>query len=145
VIAIVAGFILIGTPKEQRAMRMDEQRVYDLQSIQSSTLDYWITKDVLPKTLDDLSDPFAGYRAPVDPGTRASYEYTVKGDLEFELCAVFETDGVGGMNPNGVSYPKMYYNTYSDSSFDVWSHSAGRQCFTRTIDPERYDEARKAN
>lgn len=142
-VAIVAGFFIVGSPKEQRAMRMDEQRVYDLQSIQSAVLDYWIRKDVLPESLDVLQDPFAGYKAPVDPDTRASYEYTIKGDLEFEICAVFQTDKSAGMNPNGEVYPRMYYNAFSDSSFDVWTHSIGRTCFSRVIDPELYDEAKK--
>jgi hypothetical protein len=141
-IAIIAGFFIIGTPKEQRAMRMDEQRVYDLQSIQNSTLDYWIRKDVLPETLATLQDPFSGYVAPVDPLTGESYEYTVKGDLEFEMCAVFQTDNPAGMNPNGGVYPRAVYNVYSDSSFDIWTHGVGRTCFTRVIDPDLYDEVK---
>ncbi len=137
--AIVAGFFIVGSPKEQRAVRMDEQRVYDLQSIQSSTLNYWTQKESLPSTLQDLQDPFSGYKAPVDPETGADYEYTVKGDLEFEMCAVFQGDNPTGMSPNGIAYPRMMYNANSDASFDVWSHGMGRTCFMRTIDPELYD------
>ncbi|MBI4437906.1 hypothetical protein HY631_03050 [Candidatus Uhrbacteria bacterium] len=136
--AIVASFIIVGSPAKQRAVRMDEQRVWDLQSIQNETLSYWIQKEALPATLQDLKDPFSGYDAPTDPLTGEPYVYTVKGDLEFEVCAVFETEVASDVQGTGAK-PTMYYS-YRDSSFDVWAHGMGMTCFSRTIDPELYDD-----
>ncbi|MBI5794018.1 hypothetical protein HZA87_02950 [Candidatus Uhrbacteria bacterium] len=132
--AIVASFILIGSPGKQRDVRMDQQRVGDLQSIQSQVLSYWIQKEVLPTTLDDLKDPFSGYEAPVDPVTGEPYTYTVKGELEFEVCASFETEVTE--DGNNV-YPTMPYGGYGVTG--NWAHGIGTTCFTRTIDPELYN------
>ena len=90
--SIIAGFFIVGTPAEQRNIRFDEQRVYDLQSIQSEVITYWVQKDVLPPTLGDLTTNINGYVAPVDPLTQAPYTYTVKGALDFEICATFATN-----------------------------------------------------
>lgn len=135
---IIAGFFLVGSPMEQRAIRMDETRVYDMQSIQSQALQYWIQKEALPATLKDLEDPFSGYQVPVDPLTKNEYTYTIKGELEFELCATFETDH--NFSAQGaVSYPREYYSPSQDSTFNLWQHEAGLACFSRVIDPELYD------
>lgn len=134
--AIVAGFFIVGSPKAQRAARMDQQRVYDLQSIQSQALNYWTQKEVLPATLDELKDPFSGYQAPVDPLTGEAYEYTVKGELEFEVCAVFETQAAA---KEGAGARPMMYTPYAETT-EVWEHGIGRICFARTIDPELYDQ-----
>lgn len=136
--AIVASFLIVGSPSQQRAARMDEQRVWDLQSIQSEVLNYWIEKEELPTTLQDLENPFTGFQVLVDPNSGDSYSFTVKGDLEFEVCATFETEVSQDKNKN--AYPTMMYG-YRDASFDVWTHGIGTTCFSRTIDPELYNDA----
>ncbi len=135
--AIVASFLLIGSPAKQRDTRMDEQRVWDLQSIQNEVLNYWIEKEELPATLEDLENAFTGFQPPVDPNSNEAYTYTVKSELEFEVCATFETEVTEEKNKN--AYPIMMYG-YRDASSDVWTHGIGVTCFTRTIDPELYDE-----
>lgn len=135
--AIVASFLIVGSPSQQRATRMDEQRVWNLQSIQSEVLNYWIEKEELPTTLQDLENPFTGFQIPVDPNSGESYTFTVKGDLEFEVCATFETVVTGDQNKN--VYPVMMYG-YRDAASDIWTHGIGTTCFTRTIDPELYDD-----
>ncbi len=137
--AIVATFLLIGSPAKQRDARMDQQRVWDLQSIQSQVLTYWIQKETLPATLDDLKDPFSGYEAPVDPVTGEPYTYTVKGELEFDVCADFETEVVE--DENNKVYPVMTPYDYNYGTTGNWAHGIGTTCFTRTIDPELYDES----
>lgn len=136
---VIAGFFIVGSPAKQRAVRMDDQRVVDLQSIQSQVLSFWIQKETLPSSLDELQDPFSGYQAPQDPLTDENYSYTVKGELEFELCANFETEMSPQMMGKNV-YPQPMNLGYQDSSFDTWSHGMGMTCFTRTIDPELYED-----
>jgi hypothetical protein len=146
--AIIAGFIAVGSPASQRAYRFDTQRVNDLTSIQGQVVSYWQQKnEKLPATLADLNDPLSWFTVPLDPETKASYEYSVKSDLSFELCATFsratrddEGRGEYGYGKGGVSmaYPAYDVGYPIISDQDNWKHEEGRTCFTRTIDPDRY-------
>ena len=135
---IVCSFFVIGSPAQQRNVRMDLQRVNDLQTIQSSLINYWQNKDVLPENLSLLEDDLSGYRSPMDPETKQSYEYRMTGELSFELCATFETQSPDELETHQI--PVYYEFGYGDPSFDIWSHEAGRFCFERTIDPDRFKE-----
>ena len=119
--SIVWGFFIIGTPAEQRDRRFDEERVGNLQVLQSQIINYWTQKEALPAGLDDLEDSISGFVPPKDPETDLPYEYYVIGDLSFELCATFKTS----------SY---------ESSRQNWEYNAERTCFERTIDPDLYEE-----
>jgi hypothetical protein len=72
--AIIGGFFIVGSPAEERAYRFDEERLQDLQSIQSQIVYYWQSKQNLPGQLSQLEDNISGYRVPTDPETGASYE-----------------------------------------------------------------------
>lgn len=134
--SIVGGFFIVGTPSHQRDVRLDNQRVNDLQNIQGQGLNYWQQKNTLPTTLADLSDSISGFVAPVDPDGVA-YEYVMKDALTFELCAVFKTASVG--TDTGGRYSKPMPVGFSGDPFSQnWSHQSGRACFLRTIDPELY-------
>lgn len=156
ILAIVAGFIAVGSPAKQRALRFDQQRTSDLQTIQWQIINHWQQKEKLPATLTELNDPLSGSIIPKDPETEASYEYSVvtlpatttpKGP-SFELCATFGVSsqdlkgrGEYGSRGGGI-YPMVAYDMaypYPGPGVDdVWDHEAGRACFTRTIDPDRY-------
>jgi len=134
-VTIVAGFFIVGTPMQARLYRYDEQKVSDLQTIQYQIVYYWQAKQVLPETLADLADPLANFMAPQDPQTGVAYEYSTGGRMAFELCATFnaptQSSTRGAGNPLALMAKP---GVVSDS----WQHDAGRTCFTRTIDPERY-------
>lgn len=129
VVAIVFGFIAVGSPTKQRAFKFDSQRVSDLQNIQSQIINYWQTKASLPKTLTDLNDPIANSIIPKDPDTNLSYEYSITNNLQFKLCAVFSLKSQD--NINRTIYSPAYIG-------DSWKHDSGRVCFERTIDQQRY-------
>lgn len=131
-LTIAAGFLIIGTPQTQRALRLDQQRVSDLQSLQSMIINFYQQKERLPQSLTELDDPISYYNVPVDPDTKTSYSYTVKGTLSFELCADFATMGSGDPYGRSVSMPSAY------GTQDKWEHGVGHICFSRTIDPELY-------
>ncbi len=80
--------------------------------------------------MGELSDSISGYKAPLDPETSKSYEYIKGENASFELCAEFSLPSSG----DGAASREFYY-AYQD---DNWEHEVGRQCFKRTIDPERY-------
>ncbi len=89
VLSIAAGFLIVGTPGQARHMRLDEQKVSDLQNIQSEIITYWQQKQKLPTKLTDLNDSLSYFTLPADPQTGDSYEYTATGATAFSICATF--------------------------------------------------------
>lgn len=129
-LAIVAGFFIVGTPQQARLMRLDQQKVYDLQNIQSQIVTYWQQKQTLPSQLSEVNDPLYGMTVPVDPQTGAEYTYTRTSNSSFKLCASFNAASRG---ETSYAYP---YDRYGGDQ--NWEHGMGNVCFDRTIDPERY-------
>lgn len=130
--AIIGGFLIVGSPSHQRALRFDAQRVNDLQNIQYQVLNYWQNKGKLPASLADMKNSFSGY-IPMDPDTKAQYEYSIKSDKSFDLCATFVAKS--DVENQSQAYP------VSDGIASNWKHEAGHACFTRTIDPELYPQS----
>lgn len=136
VAAIVYGFFVMGSPATIRKIRLDEQRVSELSSIQNQIVySYWTQKGVLPKSLQNLNDRISGFRMPVDPVTAKEYEYKVTGALVFELCADFDAASQNLNNLPAVPKSVPREGPYGP---DNWVHGPGHICFERTIDPELY-------
>ncbi|KKQ35776.1 MAG: hypothetical protein US50_C0005G0012 [Candidatus Nomurabacteria bacterium GW2011_GWB1_37_5] len=156
ILAIVFSFVIMGSPMKQRLLRFDERRIGDLQSIQWQVINYWQQKEKLPDGLKDLKDPLSGYSLPVDPEFEkgVNYEYVKKDKMKFELCATFalpipkgwQEYSDGGIRPmpayekgiggdTTMSYP---YPGPGGGTNESWDHEAGRTCFERTLDPEKY-------
>jgi|SRR3989344_2452613 len=134
-VAIVGAFFIIGSPAKARLEQLDQQRVYDLQGIQSQIVSYWQRKGAMPQSLSDLNDSISGYVAPQDPQTGSPYEYTVKDlkTLSFELCAMFSADSKDSPIKPTSSYP------VGPGGYDQnWDHGTGRICFERQIDEQLY-------
>lgn len=148
--AIVYSFMIIGSPMTQRALRLDDRRVNDLQNIQYQVINFWQQKEKLPADLSELANPISGYSLPVDPEFEKGnkYEYAVKGKLTFELCATFSLPIQKGWREysNGGIIMPMYDKAVSEVSYpypgsgvnESWDHQEGRTCFERTIDKDLY-------
>lgn len=135
ILSIVGGFFIIGSPADQRAYRIDEQRVGDLQNIQWQIVSHYQQKSKLPQSLSELEDSISGYRAPVDQETGAEYAYRVTASpYSFELCAVFtkESRDVASISGKPVPAPRGGIEN------STWEHGIGQTCFERTIDPDLY-------
>jgi type III secretory pathway component EscS len=132
-LTVVSGFFIIGSPAELRALRTDQDRIYDLQNLQSGITNYYQQKQALPESLDALADPLTGYVVPVDPVTEEPYRYNVvnASELTFELCATFDRESPEDQS-SGMDY---YYERYSTT---YWQHGVGEECFERTVDPDQY-------
>ncbi len=150
---IIYSFSVIGTPSSQRALRLDQKRIEDLQNIQSQVITYWQQREKLPTTLTDLIDPLNSWQViPKDPEFQkgVNYEYLKTTDLEFQLCATFSKSIPQGWQENGGVYPMPMYDKavstssvggmpgYAGAQNENWSHDVGRTCFTRKIDKEIY-------
>jgi hypothetical protein len=126
--ALIAGFMVVGSPAKQRLVRFDERKINDLQMIQSQVMYYWQQKGELPKDLASLS----ASAAPVDPQNGSVYEYVVKSNLSFDLCANFNLASTT-LNNNPTPAPVLY----GDKPYYAnWDHTSGRVCFNRVIDPQ---------
>lgn len=152
ILLIVFSFMVIGSPKSQRALRLDDRRVQDLISVQWSVINYWQQKEKLPETLKELSNPLSGSTIPVDPEFEKglAYEYRKVSDMTFELCATFSADMPKGWQEysgGGIAYPMMAERDVATSSNypypgvatnESWDHKIGRTCYERTIDKDMY-------
>lgn len=126
-LSIALGFYFVGSPAQQRLIRLDEQRTNDLSMIQNTVTIYYIEKGELPENLESLKGGITNFTAPTDPITNESYTYTVKDEVTYELCATFTKDSIETQNEN-------YYSS------DDWTHGAGNTCFERTVDPDMIDD-----
>ena len=143
VLAVIAGaFFVVGSPNSARLVQFDQQKISDLQGIQSQIVNYWQKKEALPNSLSDLNDPISNFKVSVDPQTNQPYEYNVKdaANLSFELCATFNKEGNDQYGRYNEVQP-IAYPTKGQS--DNWQHSAGRACFERTIDKQLYPPLNK--
>lgn len=140
-LSIVAGFFIVGSPKEERMRQFDEQRVGHMQFMQSEILNYWINKGKLPVKLADLEDDLRGVRVPTDPETGVNYEYEVLGSEKFSLCANFSLPTLGMTTMMGKSMMPRPVEPYGQQN---WEHQTGSHCFERTIDKDFYPAPSRA-
>lgn len=114
---IAAAISVMGTPGEQRAARIDDRRVDDLQALDLAIRMYAEKNGALPSDLATLaSEP--GRKLPLqEPEQGAPYEYRATGKDAYRLCAVFTTDTA---------------ETRSAPVRGEWAHGKGRTCFDRT-------------
>lgn len=142
-VAIGAGFFIIGSPNDARLMRFDIEKTGHLQSIQYQVLNYYQQKGEVPATLEELADPLSGFSLPIDPQTGESYRYEKTSDLAFRLCATFNKESRDLMGRGGYGRDMAISYPYPEGMGENWKHDAGEVCFDRTIDPERYPQFEK--
>lgn len=126
----VIGFVLSGTPQEQRLRRTDEQRISDLQNIANAIDQYWYYNRQLPTDLQTLTKQRNIYITSLnDPTTGADYEYLHASTSTYDLCASFETDSE--KNSSNLSIPRMPAETF-------WLHPIGRRCLRIDIQRDKF-------
>jgi hypothetical protein len=112
--AVVAGLFILGSPREERARRIDRRRVVDLQGIVAATDLYWTRHSRLPASLDDLTAEPGVTISTGDPASSEIYGYQPMDSSRYEVCASFELESG---------------ETSRDPERNLWAHGAGRQCF----------------
>jgi hypothetical protein len=111
VLMVILGFFQLGSPREQRNVRADSERVLQLYRFSAEIRSYWTAHaSQLPHIINQLP----GFVQANDPITHAPYEYHPRQGSQYELCATFarssDQNQVGPGN-------------------DQWTHPAGRHCF----------------
>lgn len=136
--AVIAGFVVAGSPSSARAARNDMTRISNLQEIQWQTTNFWQQKGRLPASLGELVDPANPVPLPSDPVTGEQYGFEVVDRYSFRICANFETEYTEPSLERSTSpYP---LDVTSKGGPVTWGHGVGETCFDRTIDPERYPQ-----
>ncbi len=126
VVGLAWAFGLVGNPATQREIRLDDQRVSDLQAIvneiaqqvrgpQRDAATAPALLKPLPTTLQKVADEALYQRLRiVDPETSEPYGYIVKDRDTIELCATFAEERT--------------------RDYDIsWDHPSGRFCYTVDI------------
>ena len=127
--AVVAALVILGTPKRQRQIKLDERRVDDLINIQREVNSYWNRHKALPSDLAAISGEPGSRIDGKDPERGTPYEFEATGLDSFRLCATFTFDS------SEEPQPPRYISTES------WSHGAGRQCFDLNIPSKARDDS----
>jgi hypothetical protein len=117
VAAIVAGIVVLGPPSDERARRLDQKRIFDLQQLESAVGYYQRQHKRLPASVEELASGSTMNVNVRDPISGKPYELRVVNDTAYELCATFDLDSKGESG-----YGEVF-----------WAHRAGRHCFNRTV------------
>ena len=129
VVVVVAtvgySIYVIGTPGQQRDLRLDQQRIDDLRNISNNINTYLELNEEMPTSLFEMMGPKYYVRSIEDPETGAPYAYRIIDGTDYELCAVFATD-----SPERQADRRPF-------SESIWDHGRGRTCFALTIEAER--------
>src|SRR3546814_15935292 len=113
----------MGSPGEQRKVRIDEHRINDLRAIEAAVRLHRKDEGSLPGDLATV-DARPGVALDLaDPETGTPYEYRRTGAEVFELCATFATDSAARAARQGWKGLE-------------WAHGAGRHCFNFRIEPD---------
>jgi len=120
---VAAAIVVMGTPAQQRALRLDERRVSDLQRIVDAARQHADRNGALAPDLTTLASR-PGLRLSItDPDTALPYVYEVRQAKTFRVCATFATD-------TAVDEPDQRRLDEDD-----WLHPVGRHCFDRSWTP----------
>lgn len=117
---IVVGFVIAGSPVLQREMRLDAERVQNLDNLRWQIEAEARQAGELLETLDAYKFDYVFGEEMRDPVTDEPYEYRVLDENTYELCATFTHE----------SDPR--FGRYGQS--EQWNHESGRQCFELTVD-----------
>jgi len=125
--SIIWGFAVLGSPRTQRLVKYDEQKVSDLQNINSQIINFYSNKGFIPKSMEEIASNDSYYISrTVDPETQKPYEYNKNTDITYSLCAEF----------NRASEDKNNNAPYRYGLYGDWTHPAGHYCFSRNVDPD---------
>ncbi len=113
VLTLIGGLLVVGSPKNAKLERLDNQRVWDLLQMHEHVINYYADNNRLPDNVEELAVPDL-----VDPTTKQPYEYHRLGEDDFQLCANFERPAPENIRHQYVNFPYPWFK-----------HEAGRQCY----------------
>ncbi|MEO5565439.1 MAG: hypothetical protein ABIR05_02085 [Luteimonas sp.] len=118
---LAAAVLSMGSPSQQRELRLDARRLQDLQQLERAVQAYYQGHQALPVDIATLAAQPGWNVSSKDPVDASAYAYTPTGERSYRLCARFTTD-TATTAPAGVPFEP-----------DQWNHAVGRHCFERKV------------
>jgi len=116
VLGIVLGFSVIGSPQTQQLVRMDNQKIQNLETIQFEIDNFYEVNDRLPNILEDLKTNVTL----IDKETGETYPYKILSATSYEICANFNLATKETKNKEAILK-------------NPWVHGKGPSCFVRDV------------
>ncbi len=113
-LSFIGSFFIVDPPAVARARAYDRTRVNSLSEIRYTIENYYRQSGKLPASLEILREQNS-YLGLTDPKTQKPYQYNIKGDIDFELCAEFETSNREITDQQDYSYGPSFLH---DSGLD---------------------------
>jgi hypothetical protein len=120
VAALVGAIQVMGTPAQQRLLRLDERRVEDLRELARVINAYHDAHDALPASLAFLDSQPGQDLSIADPASAKPYRYEPGKGGKYRLCAIFATDSARSRTAHWTP--------------SQWRHGAGEHCFALPVD-----------
>lgn len=151
VAAAVVGVSVVDSPATLRARDRDDARLDAIRQITGAVDCYYTYEDALPESLEAMRAALderartstveyaCRWNERTDPATDAPYEYSVRGERDYELCAVFDRETEYDDRPPTRTY---YLGNGRQRTFNA-AHGAGRHCFTleaRSLDQDETED-----
>lgn len=119
---LVIGFLSIGSPWTRRTQNFDDQRVSDLDGLDSEIKYFAEVHHNLPTDLEEIE--YDSYNT--DPETGKLYDYQITSTSTYQLCANFSL-------PSSDQNEELdFLNQRTDRN--SWRHDAGYKCFDLKTD-----------
>lgn len=122
-VAIIVPFASFTNPKKQLAIKLDQQRINQFNSIYGYIQNYYKSNAALPQNLEFISTADVTR----DPETQVPFEYEILGQNTFKLCATFSSDSTE-TSIKGYRDTMPIYNEEVD-----YTHQKGFDCINFRI------------
>ena len=117
---VVWSIMVIGSPSKTRDVKLDEQKLQDLKDIQNNIEYYVQSRNMLPVSLQDMSEKYSYEANIIDKETGQDYGYApisfastaTSSNFAYKICATFH---LASDKPNG--------------NYTWRAHESGYQCF----------------
>ncbi len=122
VAALIFSLFVIESPTTTRNRKLDNVILNNFDQIDSTINSYYSEKGTLPVSLDEMRKEY-NYLSDdvfVDPATGVKFDYRIKSQDEYELCAAFRL--------TGEADNQYYLDNYLSQR---WSHAVGYQCLSQ--------------
>lgn len=125
-IAFVAAWFFVESPRVARAKRLDQVLINNISSLESAVNSYYEKTKVLPDNLDQIKNSpelYIDMKSFNDPETGAPIVYNKTSTSTFEFCANFRTDTKNTDDRNAFSYAgpnKLHLSGYQCLKGELW-------------------------
>lgn len=111
-LAMAGGLTIVDSSRTARLKRLDVKGLRDLQRLSTAIDNFRNKAGRLPETLEQAARDQNASAIDLEDAAQRPYEYRIKDDASYELCARFDANDVGGYLygvPGGGKHPAGRY------------------------------------